>query len=147
MVRRTMLTTRATLLAVVISVLVLTFTYPLRLFLTQREEISELSAQNEQRQHRVDELRRAAARYDDPAWVADEARRRLHYLRPGERAYLMPNDAAPTGPPPAGAGAGGGGAAWYGQLWTQLSGSDAGSGHSGSRPEAGGPDPVASPRP
>jgi cell division protein FtsB len=130
MARRTMLTTRATLLAVVISVLVLTFTYPLRLFITQREEISELSAQNAQRQHRVDELRRAAERYDDPAWVADEARRRLHYLRPGEQAYLIPDDAAPPAPPRPGAGAGGEDAAWYGQLWTQLSGSRP----SGSRP-------------
>jgi cell division protein FtsB len=146
MARRTMLTTRATLLAVVICVLVLTFTYPLRLFLTQREEITELSTQNAERQHRVDELRRAAARYDDPAWVADEARRRLHYLRPGEQAYLMPDDAAPPAPRRAGADDGGEGAAWYGQLWTQLAGTGA---EAGPAPGAqtGEARPAASPGP
>jgi cell division protein FtsB len=116
-----MLTTRATLLAAVIGVLALTLVYPLRLYLQQREEIVELSAQNAEQQRRLDELRRSAARYDDPAWVEDEARRRLHYMRPGEQAYLMPAEAEPSPTPPAAAGTNTGRPAWYGRLWSELS--------------------------
>jgi cell division protein FtsB len=119
-----MLTTRATLLAAVIGVLALTLAFPLRLYLQQREDIVELSAQNAEQQRRLDELRRTAARYDDPAWVDDEVRRRLHYLRPGEQAYLMPAEEEPSAPPPAAVGAAAGAAtgrsAWYGRLWSDL---------------------------
>lgn len=120
MARQTTLTTRATLLAAVISLLALALAYPLRLYLQQQEEIAELSAQNAEQQRRLEELRRTAARYDDPAWVEDEARRRLHYLRPGEQTYLMPTDVTPSAPPSAGTGAATGRSAWYGRLWSQL---------------------------
>ncbi|WP_242418144.1 septum formation initiator family protein, partial [Frankia sp. CpI1-P] len=80
---RAALTTRATLLAVVICVLVLTLAYPLRLYLKQQSKLSELARTNTQAQARVNELRSTVERYDDQAWVSDEARRRLHYIKPG----------------------------------------------------------------
>lgn len=118
--RHTALTTRATLLALVICVLVLTLAYPLRLYLQQQAKISELTRTNAASQQRVDELRAAVARYDDPAWVRDEARRRLHYVLPGERSYLMP-----TAAPSAAASDGTAGErvdeeSWYGRLWSQV---------------------------
>ncbi|WP_018502117.1 FtsB family cell division protein [Parafrankia discariae] len=119
-VRRTALTTRATLLAVVICVLVLTLAYPLRLYLQQQAKISELTRANAQRQTRVDDLRAEVARYDDPAWVADEARRRLHFILPGEKSYLMPTAPQPTARPGADAAGGAGDRSWYGRLWSQL---------------------------
>ncbi len=122
MARQTTLTTRATLLAAVIGVLALTLAYPLRLYLQQREEIVELSARSAEQQQHLDELRRTAARYDDPAWVQDEARRRLHYLHPGEKAYLMPAEVEPSASPLAAAGVAAGRPAWYGRLWSELSG-------------------------
>ncbi|MCK9895624.1 septum formation initiator family protein [Frankia sp. AgB32] len=117
---RSALTTRATLLAVVICVLVLTLAYPLRLYLRQQNKLSQLAQTNAQTQSQVDQLRGAVARYGDQAWVEDEARRRLHYIKPGERAYLMP--APPTAGPadPAAGGGSGGGSAWYGRLWAQI---------------------------
>jgi hypothetical protein len=99
----------------------LTLAFPLRLYLNQHEEIADLSAQNAERQRRVDELRRTAALYDDPAWVEDEARRRLHYLRPGEQAYLLPSDPAPSPTPSAGVGERAAHSTWYGHLWSELS--------------------------
>ncbi|MCK9931585.1 septum formation initiator family protein [Frankia sp. Mgl5] len=119
-VRRTALTTRATLLAVVICVLVLTLAYPLRLYLQQQAKISELTRANAQRQTRVDDLRAEVARYDDPLWVADEARRRLHFVLPGEKSYLMPTAPHPTVEPGADAAGGSGDQSWYGRLWSQL---------------------------
>ncbi|KPM57491.1 septation ring formation regulator EzrA [Frankia sp. R43] len=118
--RRRALTTRATLLAIVICVLVLTLAYPLRLYLQQQAKISELTRTNAQRQTRVDDLREEVARYNDPEWVKDEARRRLHYVLPGEKTYLMQTSPQPTPEPDAGADGGGGGQSWYNQLWSQL---------------------------
>jgi cell division protein FtsB len=119
--RRSALTTRATLLAVVICVLVLTLAYPLRLYLQQQAEIANLTRQNAASQQRVDALRTSIGKYDDEGWVEDEARRRLHYIRPGEKSYLMPTTPTPT-PSPSGSGSGARpDEAWYGQLWSQAS--------------------------
>ena len=120
MARSTTLTTRATLLAVVIGVLALTLAYPLRTYLRQQEQISELTAGNAERQQRVNELREAAALYDDPAWVGDEARRRLHLLLPGEQAYLQPAPEQPSASPSAAAERSDPDTAWYGQLWSEI---------------------------
>ncbi|OAA24251.1 septum formation initiator [Frankia sp. EI5c] len=118
--RQRALTTRATLLAVVICVLVLTLAYPLRLYLQQQAKISELTRANARRQTRVDDLRAEVARYNDPEWVADEARRRLQYLLPGEKAYLMGTTPQPTTDPGADVGATRGEGSWYSQLWAEL---------------------------
>lgn len=119
--RRRALTTRATLLAVVICVLVLTLAYPLRLYLQQQAKISELTRANAERQSRVDDLRDQVGRYNDSEWVADEARRRLHYVLPGERSYLMQTTPQQTAEPGAESGAGTGDGSWYNRLWSQLS--------------------------
>lgn len=119
--RRRALTTRATLLAVVICVLVLTLAYPLRLYLQQQAKISDLTQANAERQSRVDDLREEVARYNDNEWVADEARRRLHYVLPGEKSYLMRTTPQPTGEPNADAAGGGPDQSWYNELWSQLS--------------------------
>jgi hypothetical protein len=107
----------------VIGVLALTLAYPLRLYLRQQEEIADLTAGNAERQRRVDELRNAVALYGDPNWVGDEARRRLHYVRPGEQAYLQPAPEPPSPPPTAAPERADPDTAWYGQLWSQMSGS------------------------
>ncbi|WP_018634634.1 FtsB family cell division protein [Parafrankia elaeagni] len=119
--RRRALTTRATLLAVVICVLVLTLAYPLRLYLQQQAKISELTRANAERQSRVDDLRDQVGRYDDSEWVADEARRRLHYVLPGEKSYLMRTTPQQTAEAGAESGAGTGDGSWYNRLWSQLS--------------------------
>ncbi|MCK9877208.1 MULTISPECIES: FtsB family cell division protein [Frankia] len=118
---RVALTTRATLLAVVICVLVLTLAYPLRLYLRQQSKLSQLVRANAQAQTQVDQLRTTVGRYGDQAWVEDEARRRLHYLKPGEQAYLMPAPATPPSTDEAHGGASAGDSAWYGRLWSQIS--------------------------
>jgi len=118
--RRTTLTTRATLLAAVICVLVLTLAYPLRLYLQQQAQVTALTKQNAAAQARVDALRTEVGRYGDDAWVEDEARRRLHYVMPGDQTYVQP--AAPSPSPVAAGGRAHSSPddAWYSQLWSQT---------------------------
>jgi cell division protein FtsB len=106
--RRGALTTRMTLLVVVICVLILTLAYPLRLYLQQQSQLGELTAQNAEQRKRVAALKSAVAGYDDPEWTRDEARIRLHFTQPGEKVYLAPTPllssapSADTTPPPTG---------------------------------------------
>ena len=118
--RRTTLTTRATLLAAVICVLVLTLAYPLRLYLQQQAQVTALTKQNAAAQARVDALRTEVGRYGNDAWVEDEARRRLHYVMPGDQTYVQP--AAPLPSPVAAGGRAHSSPddAWYSQLWSQT---------------------------
>jgi cell division protein FtsB len=125
MPRRITLTTRATLLGLVICALVLTLAYPARLYLKQQAQLAELSRSNAQAQQRVDDLRRTVGRYDDPAWVEDEARRRLHYARPGERSYVTPATPTASATPGAAGPRVGPDAPWYSRLWSQAAGTDA----------------------
>jgi cell division protein FtsB len=122
MPRRTTLTTRATLLGLVICALVLTLAYPARLYLKQQSQLAELARSNAQAQQRVDELRGTVGRYDDPAWVEDEARRRLHFARPGERSYLTPASPTASATPGAAGPRVASDAPWYSRLWSQAVG-------------------------
>jgi cell division protein FtsB len=94
-VRRLTFTTRATLLALVICVLVLTLAYPLRLYIKQQGDIRDLAAGNAAQRQRVAALKAQVAHYDDPNWVRNEARARLHYTQPGEKDYLLPSTTSP----------------------------------------------------
>ncbi|WP_308127755.1 MULTISPECIES: septum formation initiator family protein [unclassified Frankia] len=101
------MTTRMTLLVVVICVLILTLAYPLRLYLQQQSQLNELAAQNAEQRKRVEALKTAVAGYDDPEWTRDEARMRLHFTQPGEKVYLAPAAISPSAAPSAGAAAAG----------------------------------------
>ena len=86
--RRTALTGRAAILAVVLAVLGLSVAYPLRQYLVQRAEINRLSRQVHEQQRRVVELQAEQQRWDDPAYVKAQARKRLHFCMPGETCYV-----------------------------------------------------------
>lgn len=75
------------MLAVVAVVLLVTLAMPVRNWLAQRAEISGLQADVEAARARVAELTIERERWNDPAFVAAEARRRLHFVLPGEVGY------------------------------------------------------------
>ncbi len=87
--RRTHLTSRAAVLALVACALVLTLTYPTREYFAQRAQIAELRKQTDDQRRRVDEQRRQLARWNDPAFVKAQARERLHFVMPGETGYVV----------------------------------------------------------
>jgi len=83
------LTTRAAVLGLVVCAMVLSAGLPLRQYLTQRDAISTAVATQRDQEQRVRALEAEKQRLQDPAYIASEARRRLHFVRPGETAYIL----------------------------------------------------------
>lgn len=81
-------TGRAVVLVLTLAVIGVMLAVPVRNWFGQRAEIAELQAQIAVTQERVTELQLAQQRWQDPAFVAAEARRRLHFVKPGEIAYI-----------------------------------------------------------
>ncbi len=77
------------MLALVVCLLAISLAYPLREYLAQRGDISEYRATVAAQEKRVTELRRQHERWNDPAYVEAQARERLHYVFPGETAYIV----------------------------------------------------------
>lgn len=92
------LTGRAALLGLVLCMLALTLAYPLREYLSQRSLISEQQHSVAQLQRQVDALQGQRNQLDDPRYVQEQARQRLHFVRPGETTYLLLDPADPTAP-------------------------------------------------
>ncbi|AKG43272.1 FtsB family cell division protein [Streptomyces xiamenensis] len=126
-VRRSRLTGRAALLALVIGALIVALAYPLREYVSQRSEIGDERRKAQDAEERVEELRDEKARWQDPAFVEQQARRHLHYVRPGETGYILPappgaqedgeaerlrNRSAPANRP------------WYDNLWDGIDKAD-----------------------
>ena len=71
-----------------LAVLGMSVAYPLRQYLVQRAEINRLSHQVQEQQRRVVELQAERQRWDDPAYIKAQARKRLHFCMPGETCYV-----------------------------------------------------------
>ncbi|MFG2882475.1 septum formation initiator family protein [Streptomyces sp. NPDC048297] len=87
--RRSRLTGRAALLALVLCSLIVALAYPMRQYVSQRAEIADLRRQQEQARERVEQLRDLKARWQDDSYAEQQIRRRLHYVMPGETGYVM----------------------------------------------------------
>ncbi len=91
-----MLTGRVAVLAIVLAVVLLALALPLKVYLSQRAAIGHLAAQTKAQSQRVAQLKAMQHRWNDPAYVAAQARERLHYVFPGETAYVvLGNDGKP----------------------------------------------------
>ncbi len=64
----------------------------LRVYIAQRQQISQLRAQVSDAKESVSELKQQRARWDDPNYIEAQARERLNYVFPGEYSYLVIND-------------------------------------------------------
>ena len=120
--RRPSLTGRAAVLAVVVCMLAISLAYPLREYLDQRGELADYRSLVAEQRQRVAELEQARERWRDPAYVEAQARQRLHYVMPGETAYVVlgPEEKpAPDGvivrePAPAAR------SPWFADLWRSV---------------------------
>src|SRR3954452_18377704 len=120
--RRATLTARAAVLAVALASVALALALPFKVWVAPRGQISALQAQPRTAQHRIAALRAEQQRWQDPDYVRRQARLRLHYVMPGETAYVVLDDRAAkrakarqhkqptselTGP-------------WYSRLWQSV---------------------------
>src|SRR5947209_10795709 len=97
--RRTTLTARAAVLALALASVALAVALPFKIWLAQRGEISTLQTQTQAQAQHVTALQHQQQQWQDPAYVEQQARQRLHYVKPGEKAYIVlgkPKAAAPA---------------------------------------------------
>ena len=125
--RRSGLTTRAAVLGLVVCALVVSAALPLREYLTQRSQIQRAQDELAAMRARVTALEKQKRLLEDPAYVKAQARTRLHYVMPGETAYVV---LSPSPSPVPGAGgrsgvtATGPEAPWYSQVWGSVRAAD-----------------------
>ncbi len=117
-------TGRAAVLAVVLCGLLATVAYPLQEYLRQRNDIAALHGQRDGLQASVESLQAEAARWQDPAFVKQQAKERLYFVAPGEKTYVVigaPDQVAPVTPLRAANEVPG---TWYGRVWATVDGAD-----------------------
>jgi hypothetical protein len=81
-------TGRAVIVGLALGLLVLGLAVPVQAWFAQRAEIAALQAEVDATEVRVAELTVLKERWTDPAFIAAEARRRLHFVLPGEVGYV-----------------------------------------------------------
>lgn len=86
---RSRLTGRAAFLALVVCTLVVALAYPMRQYVSQRNEISDQERTSRDARRQVEELRDEKARLRDDAYIERLARDHLHYVMPGETGFTM----------------------------------------------------------
>jgi cell division protein FtsL len=86
---RQKLTGRAAVLVLVLAVLTVSYASSMRAYLQQRSHINDLKASIAEHEANIDDLETEKKRWDDPAYVEKQARERLGYVLPGEKAYLV----------------------------------------------------------
>jgi cell division protein FtsB len=120
-VRRSTLTARAAILAVAVASVALALALPFKVWVAQRGQIASLQSQTRDQEQRVAALKRQQQRWQDPAYIEQQARLRLHYAMPGEKTYVVlgkpkkHHKAAATaqaGPTLSGP--------WYSRLWQSV---------------------------
>ncbi|MFI1255646.1 septum formation initiator family protein [Streptomyces netropsis] len=119
--RRSRLTGRAALLVLVVCSLLVALAYPMRQWVTQRSDIADQRRQSERAREQVKRLQEQKARLEDPAYVEQQAREHLHYVRPGETGYSVVDG---SGPAKRGTDQGAANRPWYSNLWDGVDATD-----------------------
>ena len=120
--RRSRLTGRAALLALVLCTLIVAMAYPIRQYVSQRAEIADLQRQKEEAAQRVEQLRDLKARWQDDAYAEQQIRKRLHYVMPGETGYIVID---PDAAKQARTGVDAADRPWYSNIWDGVDKADA----------------------
>jgi cell division protein FtsB len=117
------LTGRATILGMLLIGLLLAYAYPVRVYLSQQAEITTLEQQQAAQQKHIGELRDERAKWNDDEYIKAQARRRLHYVLPGEVPLVVIDSRPGAASKPADPKAADNGP-WYGKLWSSLRAAD-----------------------
>ncbi|MEU5955191.1 septum formation initiator family protein [Streptomyces sp. NPDC047525] len=119
--RRSRLTGRAALLALVLCSLVVALAYPIRQYVSQRAEIADQRKEQAERRENVEKLRDEKARWRDDEYAEQRIRDRLHYVMPGETGFTVVDpEAAKKQHTDQGAAA----RPWYSNVWDGVDKAD-----------------------
>jgi cell division protein FtsB len=118
---RSRLTTRAAVLAVVLCAIALSLAYPVREYIAQRRQISQLETQRQAIAAKLGQLEQQKQELSSNAYVEQQAESRLHMCLPSQTCYVIINRqpahrkaaAAPAVSTP-----------WYERLWTSVQQAD-----------------------
>ena len=114
---RPRLTSRAAILAVVICAVTLSLAYPVREYISQRRQISQLGAQQQSLLIQLGRLQAEQRQLSQPAYIEQLARDRLHLCLPRQTCYVIIDGKPAAGliqphaTPPT---------PWYDRLWQSV---------------------------
>ena len=115
---------RGAILVTILVVLAVTLAPTARSLLRQRGEIAALQQKVVQQQQSVADLQREQARWADPAYVEQQARERLKFVKVGDRSYSVIDPSTEVPKPPTSAVVAApqadANAPWYGQVWQSV---------------------------
>ncbi len=83
------ISTRLLILFIVLFSVAVTLAPPTQHYFAQRSQISALEADVASNRAKLQQVRAELERWKDPAYVASQARQRLHFVLPGERQYII----------------------------------------------------------
>jgi cell division protein FtsB len=83
------LSNRALIVGIILFALAVTLAPPIQHYFTQRAQINSLRTQLSDNQKMLDDAAAELAKWNDPEYVASQARARLHFIFPGERQYII----------------------------------------------------------
>lgn len=87
-VPRPRVTGRMGVFVLVMLVLVVSYASSFKAYLQQRHDIDALSSQIVEREKAIAELQDQKTRWDDPAYLEQQAREKFGYVMPGQTAYV-----------------------------------------------------------
>jgi cell division protein FtsB len=120
---RTRFTSRAAVLAVVICAIALSLAYPVREYIAQSRQIAQLAAQRQAMLTQLRTLQQQQQRLNDPAYLEQLARDKLHFCLAGQTCYVIigggSGHTATAAAPAAGT-------PWYARLWHSVQVADHG---------------------
>lgn len=114
---------RWVVLAGLVIVLLVTLVPTARNLARQNAEIDALRDKIVSQQQQLADLKAEEERWGDPAYVEQQARARLKFVKPGDRSYTVIDATAPKSPTPSvsvAAPRADASAPWYGQLWQSV---------------------------
>ena len=76
-------------LVLVLSVLTISYASSLKAYFQQRSQIQQLRGQIASSESDIHRLETEKSRWDDPAYVREQARARFGYLMPGQTSYVV----------------------------------------------------------
>lgn len=83
------LSNRALLAGIILFAVAVTLAPPLQHYFTQKAQINSLENQLADNQAMLEKAKKELLLWDDPEYVASQARARLYFVFPGERQYIV----------------------------------------------------------